>query len=347
MSLPHISPAKAKELIDRGAVLVDIREFDEHARSRIPAARHAPLSRLDKLEIGTEAPAVIFHCRSGNRTASNARRLAQCTDYDAFILDGGIDAWKNAGLPVVENKASRSRSCGRFRSLPARWFSSVLRSAHSSIPDFYALAAFVGAGLMFAGVSGSCMMARLLSFAPWNRRRSQGRHRLRSNRTCRSISRISRRCCRAVPSDSSSRWSAAAVDPRRAAIGLWRRCRLAACCDRHQRDCGSDQRACQHDAHWRAGNVRWPCAIVFSLAGVVGAFAGAGVAKQLDGQNLLILFGILMIVIGALMLKKRAGGGDPSIRLTATTARQLMPMLSAPASRSACSPASLASAAAF
>ena len=80
-------------------------------------------------------------------------------------------------------------------------------------------------------------------------------------------------------------------------------------------------------AHWRAGNVRWPCAIVFSLAGVAGAFAGAGVAKQLDGQNLLILFGILMIVIGALMLKNRAGGGDPSIRLTATTARQLMPML--------------------
>ena len=104
MSLPHISPAKAKELIDRGAVLVDIREFDERARSRIPAARHAPLSRLDKLEIGTQAPAVIFHCRSGNRTASNAGRLAQCTDYDAFILDGGIDAWKSAGLPVVENK---------------------------------------------------------------------------------------------------------------------------------------------------------------------------------------------------------------------------------------------------
>jgi len=80
-------------------------------------------------------------------------------------------------------------------------------------------------------------------------------------------------------------------------------------------------------AHWSAGNVRWPCAIVFSLAGVAGAVAGAGFAKQLDGQNLLFLFGILMIVIGALMLKKRAGGGDPAIRLTATTARQLMPML--------------------
>src|SRR6476619_4436292 len=45
-------------------------------------------------------------------------------------------------------------------------------------------------------------------------------------------------------------------------------------------------------AHWSAGTVRWPCAIVFSLAGVAGAFAGASVAKQLDGQNLLMLFGI-------------------------------------------------------
>ena len=44
MSLPHISPAKAKELIDRGAVLVDIREFDEHARSRIPG--RAPCAAL-------------------------------------------------------------------------------------------------------------------------------------------------------------------------------------------------------------------------------------------------------------------------------------------------------------
>jgi len=80
-------------------------------------------------------------------------------------------------------------------------------------------------------------------------------------------------------------------------------------------------------AHWTAGNVRWPCAIVFSLAGVSGAFAGASVAKQIDGQNLLILFGILMIAIGALMLKRRAGGGDPAIRLTAATARRMMPML--------------------
>jgi rhodanese-related sulfurtransferase len=170
MSLPHISPAKAKELIDRGAVLVDIREFDERARSRIPAARHAPLSRLDKLEIGTEAPAVIFHCRSGNRTASNAGRLAQCTDYEAFILDGGIDAWKNAGLPVVENERQPIEIMRQVQITAGSLVFSGTALGALVHPGFYALAAFVGAGLIFAGVSGSCMMARLLSFAPWNRR---------------------------------------------------------------------------------------------------------------------------------------------------------------------------------
>ena len=50
-------------------------------------------------------------------------------------------------------------------------------------------------------------------------------------------------------------------------------------------------------AHWKAGNVRWPCAIVFSIAGVAGAIAGSSVAKQLDGQKLLVLFGMLMIAM--------------------------------------------------
>ena len=145
MSLPHISPAKAKELIDRGAVLVDIREFDEHARNRIPAARHAPLSRLDKLEIGTDAPAVIFHCRSG------------------------IDAWKSAGLPVVENKGQPIEIMRQVQIAAGSLVFAGTALGALVHPGFYALAAFVGAGLIFAGISGSCMMARLLSFAPWNR----------------------------------------------------------------------------------------------------------------------------------------------------------------------------------
>ncbi|MCP4619863.1 MAG: DUF2892 domain-containing protein [Bradyrhizobium sp.] len=170
MSLPRISPTKAKELIEAGAVLVDIREADEHARSRIPAARHAPLSQLDRLKADPDASVVIFHCRSGNRTAANADRLTQSTDCAAYILDGGIDAWRSAGLPVIDNKAQPIEIMRQVQITAGTLVFAGTALGLFVHPAFYGLAAFVGAGLIFSGVSGSCMMARLLAFAPWNRR---------------------------------------------------------------------------------------------------------------------------------------------------------------------------------
>ena len=79
--------------------------------------------------------------------------------------------------------------------------------------------------------------------------------------------------------------------------------------------------------HWRAGSVKWRCAAVFSGAGVLGAFAGAAAAKALDGQKLLALFGIVMVVVGVVMLRRRAGGGNPDVRLSTETARELLPLL--------------------
>lgn len=79
--------------------------------------------------------------------------------------------------------------------------------------------------------------------------------------------------------------------------------------------------------HWRAGNVKWRCAGVFAASGVVGAFAASAVAKDLDGEKLLVLFGILMLAVGLAMFRKRAASGDPSVRLSSVTAKALLPML--------------------
>jgi uncharacterized membrane protein YfcA len=68
--------------------------------------------------------------------------------------------------------------------------------------------------------------------------------------------------------------------------------------------------------HSRAGNVKWRCALVFSVAGVIGALGGSTLGKMVDGQKLLALFAVLMIVVGALMLRKRSGGGEPTVRLS-------------------------------
>ncbi|MFC4173240.1 sulfite exporter TauE/SafE family protein [Microvirga sp. GCM10011540] len=79
--------------------------------------------------------------------------------------------------------------------------------------------------------------------------------------------------------------------------------------------------------HWRLGNVKGRCAAVFAAAGVLGAFAGSAVAKTLDGDRLLALFGVVMVVVGAVMLRRRGSGGDPDVRLSAATARRLLPPL--------------------
>ena len=77
MSLPTIKPDEARRLLDSGALLIDIRETDEHAREKIPGARHLPLSKLDEAELAVhQGNPVIFHCKSGARTTANALRLA-------------------------------------------------------------------------------------------------------------------------------------------------------------------------------------------------------------------------------------------------------------------------------
>ncbi|QFU16713.1 sulfite exporter TauE/SafE family protein [Microvirga thermotolerans] len=68
--------------------------------------------------------------------------------------------------------------------------------------------------------------------------------------------------------------------------------------------------------HARAGNVKWRCALVFSVAGVVGAFGGSTLGKAVDGQKLLALFAVVMMAVGTLMLRKRGGGGEATVRLS-------------------------------
>ncbi len=68
--------------------------------------------------------------------------------------------------------------------------------------------------------------------------------------------------------------------------------------------------------HARGGSVRWSCALVFAGAGIAGAFAGSIAGKMIDGQKLLALFALLMLVIAALMLKTRSRIGVTDARMS-------------------------------
>lgn len=79
--------------------------------------------------------------------------------------------------------------------------------------------------------------------------------------------------------------------------------------------------------HARAGTVKWPCALVFALAGIGGAATGAQLGKMMPGGPLLGLFGALMVIVGLSMLRPGRPDGDAEVALNRASARTLLPRL--------------------
>lgn len=76
--------------------------------------------------------------------------------------------------------------------------------------------------------------------------------------------------------------------------------------------------------HARAGTVKWPCAATFAASGVVGAFVGSTIGKAVNGQSLLFVFALVMIVVAVSMLRGRGGEGDPQVRINRGIAVRLV-----------------------
>ena len=171
--LPVISPQEAFERFSKGeARLVDIRETDEYTQEFVPGSRLIPLSIIAKHPLkDADAPdkPIVFFCHSGNRTANASDLLERLAgDVQAYRLDGGISGWEKAGLPVEHI----SSTIPLFRQIQNAAGSLVLIGVIGSAfwHPFFWLSAFVGAGLVFAGISGFCGLGVLLSHMPWNRR---------------------------------------------------------------------------------------------------------------------------------------------------------------------------------
>lgn len=166
--LKRLSPAEAAELLkDQQALLVDVREPDEHARERISGAICLPLSSWDESEV-VSGP-LVFHCRSGARTNANAQRLARkAGGGECYFIEGGLDAWKKAGLPV---ELDRRRPIDLMRQVQIAAGSMAAVGTLLGVlvsPWFLVVPAFVGCGLTVAGLTGFCGLGRVLMLAPWN-----------------------------------------------------------------------------------------------------------------------------------------------------------------------------------
>jgi rhodanese-related sulfurtransferase len=171
-TLSPIAASDLKRKLDAGeAILIDIREHAEHAAEHIVGARLAPLSAIDTHDFDRDHDKIaVFHCRSGMRTQTNAARLLAKGFREAHFLDGGIEAWKAAGYAV--HRGAKRPPIDLMRQVQIAAGSLVLVGVALGLtvnPALFGVAAFVGAGLTFAGASGWCGMARLLALMPWNR----------------------------------------------------------------------------------------------------------------------------------------------------------------------------------
>jgi rhodanese-related sulfurtransferase len=161
-----------KSWLDAGkAMLIDVREPDEYAADRIPGAALMPLSKFDPARVkADEGRTVVLHCRSGARAQRAAAALLSAGWPCVHVMAGGIMAWKEAGLATERDAGAPIAIIRQVQitagslvllGLALGWFVS---------PWFLLLSAFIGAGLVAAGITDTCGLAMLLAKMPWNRR---------------------------------------------------------------------------------------------------------------------------------------------------------------------------------
>jgi rhodanese-related sulfurtransferase len=168
----EVDPASVAEWLRRGECIVcDVREPDEHAAERIDGTTLRPLSKLDFSGLKQASPRVVFHCKGGKRSAEAAMRaLAALPGVEVCTMVGGIEAWKKASLPTVcAAAAPRMTVMQQTQLVIGLAVLTGLALGFFLHPLGYLLSAFMGAGLTFAGLSGTCALASLLAMMPWNR----------------------------------------------------------------------------------------------------------------------------------------------------------------------------------
>jgi rhodanese-related sulfurtransferase len=161
----------ADRIKNRTLTLVDIREADEYAREHIDGAVSLPLSKLESAHLKLEhVKDVVFQCRSGARTGANCARLAAVANGQAYVMEGGLEAWKKAGLATRADASAPLEIMRQVQIAAGMLVLTGVALALTVHPAFLGLSAFVGAGLTFAGATGWCGMAKLLAVMPWNQR---------------------------------------------------------------------------------------------------------------------------------------------------------------------------------
>jgi rhodanese-related sulfurtransferase len=170
-----ISPVELQQILaaQPDATVLDVRTPVEFAEVHVPQAQSIPLDELkpSSLQLQKDQPVYLL-CRSGQRAAKAAEKFAREGFTQPVVVEGGTLAWIAANLSVTRSAVKVISLERQVRiTAGAIVFTGVLL-AHFVNFNFIWLSGFVGAGLVFAGVTDFCGMGLLLAKMPWNKRPS-------------------------------------------------------------------------------------------------------------------------------------------------------------------------------
>jgi len=171
-----ISPVELSRRIAAGGPveLLDVRTPGEFESAHVPGARLLPLDELEAgrflKERGKADQPVYVLCQSGGRARQAIEKLQQAGFGGGVLVEGGTQAWIDAGLPVTRGAARVISLERQVRIVAGSLVLLGMLLGWLVHPGFFGLSAFVGAGLVFAGITDFCGMGLLLARMPWNKR---------------------------------------------------------------------------------------------------------------------------------------------------------------------------------
>jgi rhodanese-related sulfurtransferase len=170
-----ISPVELEKIVTTqpSATVIDVRTPVEFAEVHVPQARNIPLDELkpNTLQLQKDQPAYLL-CRSGQRATKAAEKFTREGFTEPVVVEGGTQAWIAANLAVTRGTTKVISLERQVRiAAGAIVFTGVLL-AHFVNYNFIWLSGFVGAGLVFAGITDFCGMGLLLAKLPWNKRKA-------------------------------------------------------------------------------------------------------------------------------------------------------------------------------
>jgi rhodanese-related sulfurtransferase len=149
--------------------IVDIRNADEHNREHIPNAENVHADHINDKLCYTNDDVLVFSCMSGMRTQGCSANLKKLHAKEVLILDGGLNAWKKAGLETIKNEKAPLPIMRQVQVIVGFMVILGVILGLTVCPYLSLISAFFGGGLLFAGITGNCGLAKVLMFLPYNK----------------------------------------------------------------------------------------------------------------------------------------------------------------------------------